>query len=221
MNLYKNLCKLTEEMQISSGEVISSRIMGNDNIDVSLFGLAKGELISFERADYDRIYLPLEGILKMKLNKNEDGNFDEYQIKPYDFTVVEKNLLREITGDTNYKLLMITIKRRETMLKNIDKQELLKLDEVIEYREDKIASKTLANDEKLSMTLLSFDGKQELSTHSAPGDALVIGLDGEARINIDGEDFQVKKGDSIIMPANIPHGVYVEGRYKMLLIVSK
>ena len=75
--------------------------------------------------------------------------------------------------------------------------------------------------EKLNMTLASFSGKQELGTHAAPGDALVLALDGEAKITIDAKNFTVQKGESIIMLADIPHSVHVDTQFKMLLIVSK
>ncbi len=107
------------------------------------------------------------------------------------------------------------------MLKNIDKRKLLKLADEIPYERDSIASKILISNEKVTMKLLAFDGEQDLSTHTAPGDAFVIALDGEATINIDGTDFEVKKGDSLIMPANVPHSVKVKKNYKMLLTISK
>ncbi len=218
MIAYSTVYNFANAIQLNAGEVVSESLYNSDSVDISFFGLSKGENISYEKAHFDRLYIPIEGVLQMSIKCE---GIKTQLIKPYELFIVEKNISREISSETDYKLLMITIKRKETMLKNIEKQVLLNLDEQIEYKENKIASKTLANDEKLSMTLLAFEGKQELSTHSAPGDALVIALDGEARINIDGEDFTVKKGESIIMPASIPHGVYVDGKYKMLLIVSK
>ncbi len=213
INSLKNL------IEIRTGEVISTRLMNDENIDISLFGFYKGESISFEKSNFDRLYIPVENSLNMRIKCNE--NEQSYTINPYDFTFIPKNIYREISGKENYKLIMCTIKRRNTMLKNIEKQKLLKLEEEIEYQENKIASKTLVSNEKLAMTLFAFKGKQELSTHTAPGDAFVIALDGEAKITIDGKDFQIKQGESIIMPANIPHAVAVETNYKMLLILSK
>lgn len=210
---------LLDSIEIPTGQVISQSIINNDNINVTQYGFYRNEIISYESAGFDRIYLPLKGVLKIKI-KDESGE-QIHSINPYDYILIKEGVLREIYSEEDYIILMITIKRRETMLKNIEKEKLLKLVDEIQYQEDKIATKTLAGDEKLNMTLLAFDGKQELSTHSAPGDALVIVLDGEAKINIDGTDYAVKQGDSIIMPATVPHAVYVEKNYKMLLIVSK
>ncbi len=211
---------LQDSIQIKTGEVISESLVNDDNIDITTFGFYQNEGISFEESDFDRFYIAIENVLDMEIEQ-EDAENIKYALTPYDFTLISKDISREISGKDDYKLLMITIKRKETMLKNIEKEKLLKLDEEIEYKENKVVSKTLANDEKLKMTLFAFKGVQELSTHKAPGDAFVIVLDGEARINIDGKDFMVKKGESIIMPAKIPHGVYVTDKFKMLLIVSK
>ncbi|PIE77180.1 MAG: cupin [Clostridiales bacterium] len=115
---------------------------------------------------------------------------------------------------------MITL-RSDMMINHLEKEKILNLSTEVPYQENKIVSKTISNNEGLVMTLLSFDGEQEISTHSAPGDALVIALDGEADITIDGKLHYIKKGESIIMPANVPHAVNVKTRYQMLLIVSK
>ncbi|PID82274.1 MAG: hypothetical protein CSB16_02135 [Clostridiales bacterium] len=210
---------LIESIDIPTGQVISQSIINDENIDVTQYGFYRNEIISYERSGFDKIYIPIKGTLKIKIK--DDSGEKLHTISPFDFMFVNEGILREIESDDDYVIVMITIKRRETMLKNIEKGKLFKLNEAISYQEDKIATKTLASDEKLVMTLLAFDGKQELSTHSAPGDALVIALEGEARIDLDGTEHILKHGDSLIMPANLPHAVYVEKNYKMLLIVSK
>ncbi len=97
-------------------------------------------------------------------------------------------------------------------------QSLLSL---IEYSKDSIVSKTILNKSVGTITLFAFDGGQGLSEHTAPYDAVVQVLDGSARITIDAEDKTVTQGQIIVMPANVPHAVNAETRFKMLLTMIR
>lgn len=110
----------------------------------------------------------------------------------------------------------------EKFLKNIPFEEVLELKELVKYSEGRVSSKTLAQRSDLSITLFAFDKGEQLSTHSAPGDAMVYIMDGCVEITI-GEDTKVvlKEGQTTVMPANIPHGLEAIERFKMLLIVVK
>lgn len=104
-------------------------------------------------------------------------------------------------------------------MKNIPKSEIVRLKDEIEYIDGQIASKTLVQNGYVSMTLFSFEKGEEISTHEAGGDAFVTCLDGVGKITIDGIDYELKEGDSIVMPARHPHAVMGKERFKMLLIV--
>lgn len=104
-------------------------------------------------------------------------------------------------------------------LKNIAKAEILSLKDQVEYQEGQIVSKTLVQNEALSITLFSFDKGEEISTHESGGDALVTCLDGVGKITIDGKEYILHEGDSIVMPAKHPHAVYGEEKFKMELVV--
>lgn len=106
------------------------------------------------------------------------------------------------------------------MYKNIDKQVKLRLSEQIEYQKGQVVSKTLVQNELVSVTLFSFDKGEEISTHAAGGDAMVTVLDGKGRFTVGGEVFFLEKDETIIMPKDIPHAVYGEEQFKMLLVVS-
>ncbi|HIT86392.1 MAG TPA: cupin domain-containing protein [Candidatus Coprocola pullicola] len=105
------------------------------------------------------------------------------------------------------------------ILKNIQKKEVLVLKEQIQYQDEQIVSKTLIQNQAVSLTLFAFEKGEEISTHSSEGDAMVTVLEGIAKITIDGVEFLVKEGETIVMPANIPHAVYGQQRFKMLLTV--
>ncbi len=105
------------------------------------------------------------------------------------------------------------------MLKNIDKATVLKLKEEVEYQQGQVVSKTLAQNNFVSVTLFSFWKGEEISTHESGGDAMVTCLDGIGKITIDGVEYELKEGDSIVMPAKHPHAVEGKENFKMLLVV--
>ena len=106
-----------------------------------------------------------------------------------------------------------------TGMKNISKAEVLVLKEQVAYQEGQVVSKTLAQNDALSVTLFSFDKGEEISTHASGGDAFVTCLDGMGEITIDGVKYELKEGESIVMPAGHPHAVYGKDQFKMLLLV--
>lgn len=106
------------------------------------------------------------------------------------------------------------------MYRNIEKSTVMVLKDQIHYQDGQIVSKTLVQNNKISMTLFSFEKGEEISTHAADGDAMVIVLEGTGRFTVDGVEYLVSEGQSIIMPKDIPHAVYGQERFKMLLLVS-
>lgn len=104
-------------------------------------------------------------------------------------------------------------------IKNIDFAKPLEMETLVDYQEGRVISRTLAQGRPLSVTLFAFDKGEEISSHSAGGDAMVYILDGEAEITIGEEKFNVKKGETIVMPAHVPHALLATERFKMLLTV--
>lgn len=105
------------------------------------------------------------------------------------------------------------------MIKNIKKAEVLVLKEEVAYQPGQVVSKTLAQNEALSVTLFAFDKGEEISTHESGGDAFVTCLDGVGKITVDGVDYELHTGESIVMPAHHPHAVQGKENFKMLLVV--
>lgn len=106
------------------------------------------------------------------------------------------------------------------MYKNIEKNTKLELKNLVDYTEGQVVSKTLVQNDSVSMTLFSFDKGEEISTHASGGDALVTVLDGLGRFTVGGEVHTLAEGESLIMPKGIPHAVYAEEKFKMQLVVS-
>ena len=105
------------------------------------------------------------------------------------------------------------------MMKNYDIATVLTMKEQVAYQPGQVVSKTLAQNDAVSVTLFTFDKGEEISTHESGGDALVLCLDGEGRITVDGVEHILHEGESILMPARHPHAVFGQERFKMLLVV--
>lgn len=105
------------------------------------------------------------------------------------------------------------------IIKNIELSKVLEMDSLVSYQEGQVVSRTLAQGKNLSLTLFAFDQGEEISSHSSSGDAMVYLLDGVAAITIGEEVFTVKKGETIVMPAGIPHALLAKEQFKMLLVV--
>jgi len=95
------------------------------------------------------------------------------------------------------------------------------LADLVDYQEASVVSRTTIDKETGTVTLFAFDRGQGLSEHTAPFDALVYILDGEALITIAGAHLHVAQGQMVIMPANDPHALTAEKRFKMLLIMIR
>ena len=92
---------------------------------------------------------------------------------------------------------------------------------MVEYQKEAVVSSTLIDKETGTVTLFAFDRGQGLSEHTAPFDAMVCILDGEAEITISGKSYPVKEGEMLIMPADEPHGLKAVERFKMMLIMIR
>lgn len=102
-----------------------------------------------------------------------------------------------------------------------EKGKILDFNQLVEYSTNGIISKKVLDNKSGNVTLFSFDKGQRLSEHTAPFDALVQVIDGNAEIIIDGKSNQLKPGQSIIMPANITHAVNAVENFKMLLTMIR
>ena len=106
-----------------------------------------------------------------------------------------------------------------TLVKNLPLSEAVNLAGLVNIEPGKIISRTFVQRPEVTVTLFSFGAGEGVTTHSAPGDAIVQILEGEAKITIGGNPLIAKTGDIVVMPANIPHAVDAEQDFKMLLTV--
>lgn len=97
----------------------------------------------------------------------------------------------------------------------------LKLDDLVEYQARSIVSRAIISKNVGTVTLFAFDEGQQLSEHTAPFDALVFGLDGEAEIAVSGRAQRLKAGEMIILPSHSPHSLRAIKKFKMILIMIR
>ena len=105
------------------------------------------------------------------------------------------------------------------LLKNIEHETVLLLADQVTVQPGQIVSRTLAQNKAVSVTLFAFDKGEEISTHDSTGDAMVQVLEGKGKFTVGGKEHFCSAGDVLIMPARIPHAVYAEKSFKMLLTV--
>ncbi|HOS82606.1 MAG TPA: cupin domain-containing protein [Methanoregulaceae archaeon] len=114
----------------------------------------------------------------------------------------------ETTGHTD--------KKREEL-----KGRVLVLKDLVNYQDGTVASRMVVNRKAGSITLFSFDEDEGLSEHTAPYDAVVTILDGECEVWVAGTTYQMKEGETIIFPANVPHALSAVTRFKMMLTMIR
>lgn len=101
------------------------------------------------------------------------------------------------------------------------KSQVLNLAEMVNYQEGSVVSRQITKSDAGNVTLFAFDKDQGLSEHTAPFDALVHVIEGDAEVTISGTPYQLKTGDAIIMPANEPHALKAIQKFKMLLTMIR
>ncbi len=104
-------------------------------------------------------------------------------------------------------------------IKNFKQSEVLEFKEQVTYQEGQIVSKTLAQNSNVSITLFAFDKGEEISTHTSKGDALIYMMEGKTQVIIGNNSYELLEGQSILMPATVPHSVYALEKMKFMLTV--
>ncbi|MHB0977187.1 MAG: cupin domain-containing protein [Candidatus Aquicultorales bacterium] len=98
---------------------------------------------------------------------------------------------------------------------------VVEIGDLVEYQDGAVVSRAVIKKDTGTVTLFAFDTGEGLSEHTAPYDALVYILDGAADVRIGNEDFRVKQGEMLIMPADVPHALKAPERFKMLLVMIR
>ena len=205
---------LDKDTKIVEKSVVSKRLFQNKNASVDIYAFDEGEELDHEMLFIDSLAWVIDGEAQLEYGKKQ------MKLGRNEACLIEAKTWRKLKFTKKTKYLLIDFKE-DLMIDHLPKAAIFSLVDTVEYEKGKIVSKTLVKNENGSMSLLSFDTDQELSTHAAPGDALLIALDGEMKLTIGDEHFDIKKGDTIVLPGKIPHGLKIKDKFKMLLIVTK
>lgn len=106
---------------------------------------------------------------------------------------------------------------KQHCIKNVPHEEVVALADLVQVQPGQVVSRTLAQSGHVSLTLFAFDKGEEINAHACAGDALATVLSGEGRFIVDGVPFDVKAGESLVMPAKKPHSVRGKEAFKWLL----
>ena len=211
----KNISKgkiLTIEkvIPIKDNQTISKKLVDLYNLHILLMSLDQNTDISPEFYAEERLYTVLKGEI----------NFNNEKLIKNELILFEKNKLFDIEARGKSIFLEIAINLEEEEMKNIDKGKKIKLVDYLDYVDGGIANIDLVSKDGFRLVLMAFDAGEGLKPHKAPGDALVIALEGKAKLLVGEKEVEIESGEQIVFPANVIHNVTAITRFKMLLILS-
>ncbi|MBE2984679.1 cupin domain-containing protein [Campylobacter sp. RM9344] len=204
----------TNDILMEHASIVSQRLFINKILHTDIYALDEGEEIDKEKLFSDCLAWVVHGEILLTYDTRE------VMLKTGESCLIENGVWRKFVAKKQSKLILITFKEN-VMIEHLDKAAVFSLVQAVGYQDGKVVSKTLVKNDKATVTLMSFGANTQLSTHAAPGDALLVALDGELDLTIGDEKFNIKEGDSIVMPGKVPHGLKVMDKFKMLLIVTR
>ncbi len=211
----KNISKgkiltLEEVIPIKDNQTISKKLVDLYNLHILLMSLDQNTSISPEFYAEERLYFVLKGELK----------FNNERLINNELILFEKNKLFDVETREKSIFLEIAINLEEEEMKNIDKGKKIKLVDYLDYVDGGIANIDLVSKDKFKVVLLAFDAGEGLKPHKAPGDALVVALEGKAKLLVGDEEIEIESGEQIVFPENVIHNVTAITKFKMMLILS-
>lgn len=210
-NISKGIILKAEEMiPARENQTISKKLVDFYDLHILLMSLDQNTSISPEFYAEERIYFALKGELK----------FNNERLINNELILFEKNKLFDIEAREKSIFLEIAINLEEEEMKNIDKGKKIKLVDYLDYVDGGIANIDLASKDDFRLVIMAFDAGEGLKPHKAPGDALVLALEGKAKLLVGDKEIEIEAGEQLVFPANVIHNVTAITRFKMLLILS-
>ena len=210
-NISKGKILIPEEaIPIKDNQTISKKLVDLYDLHILLMSLDQNTSISPEFYAEERIYFVLKGELK----------FNNERLINNELILFEKNKLFDIEAREKSIFLEIAINLKEEEMKNIDKGQKIKLVDYLDYIDGAIANIDLVSKDDFRVVMMAFDAGEGLKPHKAPGDALVLALEGKAKLLVGDKEVEIESGEQIVFPANVMHNVTAITRFKMLLILS-
>lgn len=203
---------LSSEIALKRHHTISKCISKGGAHLLILFSLAEHTDIGEEYYDNLSLNLVLKGGVEIQNHRIAEG----------EFYVSEAHKARGVKADEDSIFLELVLEGEENYMKNIDQGKVVELKNAIEYVEGGISNLDIASGKGVKFMLMAFDKGQGLTPHIAPGDAMVIALDGSAYLQVGEEIHRIQAGEQLIFPKNIKHNVTAKDeRFKMALLLIR
>ncbi len=223
--IFRNIVKacpvcLNELVPYRESRILSHAILNQPDISMVLYAMDRDEQISEETEPGMQWVTVLAGDLLITLPAGAQ------RLKAGQTILIPPLTPHALRAEAPCKTIQINIEGDTAMIKGtyiqkLPTSEVLALGDQIKYEPHKISSLSLVQRSNLIITLFALDAGEEMGGHASTGDAMVTVLEGVAEIIIGGEAFTVEAGKSLIMPANIQHGLKAVKAFKMLLTVVK
>ena len=202
------------ENPVVSGCTVSKQVYNRDNDALFVFSMAPRTEISPESYSYFKLCLVYEGSMEVFCLTDQQWNVQKGQaiLLPKDTPVGMKTMDGCI-------YLEIAMRKESEMNELIQSGKVFELGALLPYQEGKIVNMDLCHNEKMKFALMSFDAGTGLSEHAAPGEALVLALDGEGIIGYEGKEYPIKAGETFKFDKNGRHSVTAVKQFKMALLL--
>ena len=208
----KGIFSYKELLPIKAGHTLSLSLSTDAGKNIYLFGLAKGTDISEELYDNRSLYINLDGSIRIGDHKlSADQAIFSGDLNSYAIYADEDSYLLEISYN----------KKEDKMLKLENMGQIFSLKDVITYLDGGISNYDVFSRDDLKIVLMAFDAGEGLTPHTAPGDALIFALEGEADMEVGDETHRIKAGEQIVFPKGVRHNVTALTKFKMALILVK
>jgi quercetin dioxygenase-like cupin family protein len=204
----KEILNQEELLPILKNQIVSTKLSDNDLFTFELYSFSKGQSITNSKAVNSSFYYITKGSINIALDLLNKGD------------AIYKEQGSDIGFDAKEDTLLFALTlKKDLKMEHFESNKVINLEEYTKAVPSCVSSNTLVQNKSISLTLLSLDSAEGLSTHAASGDAMVIALDGEVNIHIDDVPFDVRKNELLILPYGIPHSLKAIKPFKMLLIV--
>lgn len=189
------------------GCTVSFPLLGKS---ATCFSMAEHTNISAESYPMPKIFLIHKGTVEI----------NGYLLKEGETLAIKQGTLIGLTTDTGCVYTEISGKKDSKMNQVLDKNEVLKLKDLLPYQEGKIVNMDLMSNDKMKLAIMAFGAGTGLDEHAAPGEALIFALDGEAIISYEGKDYTIHAGENFRFNKGGLHAVKAEKEFKMALLLN-
>lgn len=213
MNIVEELFRF-DKLRIDSLCTVSKTISRNANSNIILFKNAKETSISKEGYDNCKIYMVFKGSIEIK-------NFNEsYKLNKYDIVSLGSNSMLDTYMMEDSVYFEINLEG-DIGMKGLIENKVYNLKDLIDYESGSVKNFDIMSNTNTVMCIMALDEGEELSEHRAPGDAIITVLDGEMILGYEGNEYNLKEGDSFSFKKNGRHYLKATKKFKMLLILEK